>query len=47
MGLWEEYTKLEKMDEEILGIMAKIGGLDLSKEAGSSRKRRMNSTWLS
>ena len=26
MGLWEEYTKLEKMDEAILGIMAKIGG---------------------
>ena len=42
MGLWEEYTKLEKMDEEILGIMAKIGGLDLSKEAGSLGKRRMN-----
>ena len=42
MGLWEEYTKLEKIDEEILGIMAKIGGLDLSKEAGSSGKRRMN-----
>ena len=42
MGLWEEYTKLEKMGEEILGIMAKIGGLDLSKEAGSSGKRRMN-----
>ena len=32
MGLWEEYTKLEKMDEE---IMAKIGDLNLSKEAGS------------
>ena len=42
MGLWEEYTKLEKIDEEILRIMAKLGGLDLSKEAGSSGKRRMN-----
>ena len=41
MGLWEEYTKLEKIDE-ILGIMAKIGGLDLSKEVGSSGKQRMN-----
>ena len=35
-GLWEEYTKIEKLDKNILGLMAKIGGLDLIKEAGSA-----------
>ena len=40
MGLWEEYTKIEKLDESILGLMAKVGGLDLVKEAGSAGKRR-------
>ena len=40
MGLWEEYTKIEKLDENILGLLAKIEGLDLIKEAGSAGKRR-------
>ena len=42
VGLWEEHNILEKMDQEILGIMARIGGLDLNSEAVSSGKRRMD-----
>ena len=40
VGLWEEYTKIEKLDENILGLMAKIGGLDFIKKAGFAGKRR-------